>query len=190
MLARKKTALAAGLRSAWCSGCREHADFVPWTALRDGSREFPHPVGADLGADHLTPAKASPGRVYWAQRALTQGQRGCRSFIIRREDESLLGAITLGQHPPRPRANLRRWATGSASPLHGQGYMREAIEAVVHLRLSRAGSQPGRGRLPAGKTSPRAGCSKRPGSNTRAWRKATSRSMGAGATTCSTPPAP
>jgi len=106
-----------------------HADFRPWTALRDGSREFLTPWEPTWAADHLT-RKSFTGRVYWAQRALTQGS-AVPLFIIRREDESLLGAITLDniRRGPAQSATLGYWI---GQPFARQGYMREAIEAVVH----------------------------------------------------------
>jgi hypothetical protein len=86
-------------------------------------------------------------------------------FILRRDDETLLGAITLDniRRGPAQAATLGYWI-GAAHAR--QGYMREAIEAVVHYASARwtsAGSRP-----PAcPRTPPRAGCWKRPASNTK-----------------------
>lgn len=106
-----------------------HADFRPWTALRETSRDFLTPWEPTWAADHLT-RKSFTGRVYWAQRALGQGT-AVPLFIIRREDESLLGAITLDniRRGPAQSATLGYWI---GQPFARQGYMREAIEAVVH----------------------------------------------------------
>jgi len=106
-----------------------HADYRPWAALRDASRDFLAPWEPTWAADHLT-RKSFTGRVYWAQRALGQGT-AVPLFIFRREDETLLGAITLDniRRGPAQSATLGYWI-GAAHAR--QGYMREAIEAVVH----------------------------------------------------------
>ena len=106
-----------------------HADFRPWAALRDLSRDFLTPWEPIWAADHLS-RKSFTGRVYWAQRALAQGS-AVPLFIIRREDDSLLGAITLDniRRGPAQSATLGYWI---GQPYARQGYMREAIEAVVH----------------------------------------------------------
>ncbi|MHA7888551.1 GNAT family N-acetyltransferase [Roseicyclus sp.] len=106
-----------------------HADFRPWTALRDTSRDFLTPWEPTWAADHLT-RKSFTGRVYWAQRALTQGS-AVPLFIFHRPDETLLGAITLDniRRGPAQSATLGYWI---GQPHARQGYMREAIEAVVH----------------------------------------------------------
>ncbi|MBF9060997.1 GNAT family N-acetyltransferase [Rhodobacterales bacterium HKCCSP123] len=106
-----------------------HADFRPWIALRDVSREFLTPWEPTWAADHLT-RKSFTGRVYWAQRALAQGS-AVPLFIFHRQDETLLGAITLDniRRGPAQSATLGYWI---GQPHARQGYMREAIEAVVH----------------------------------------------------------
>lgn len=106
-----------------------HADYRPWAALRDSSRDFLAPWEPTWATDHLT-RKSFTGRVYWSQRALGQGS-AVPLFIFRREDETLLGAITLDniRRGPAQSATLGYWI----GQVHArQGYMREAIEAVVH----------------------------------------------------------
>jgi len=107
-----------------------HADYRPWSALRDASREFLAPWEPTWAVDHLT-RKSFTGRVYWAQRALAQGN-AVPLFIFRRDDDTLLGAITLDniRRGPAQSATLGYWI-GAAHAR--QGYMREAIEAVVHF---------------------------------------------------------
>ena len=106
-----------------------HADFRPWTALRESSRDFLTPWEPTWAVDHLT-RKSFTGRVYWAQRALGQGN-AVPLFIVRRADDSFLGAITLDniRRGPAQSATLGYWI---GQPFARQGYMREAIEAVVH----------------------------------------------------------
>ena len=106
-----------------------HADYRPWAALRESSRGFLVPWEPTWAADHLS-RKSFTGRVYWAQRAYTQGT-AMPLFIIRRADDTLLGAITLDniRRGPEQSATLGYWI---GAPHARQGYMREAIEAVVH----------------------------------------------------------
>ncbi len=106
-----------------------HADYRSWAALREASRDFLVPWEPTWAADHLT-RKSFTGRVYWAQRALGQGT-AVPLFIFRREDETLLGAITLDniRRGPAQSATLGYWIGAAYAR---QGFMREAIEAVVH----------------------------------------------------------
>ncbi|AHM02523.1 Ribosomal-protein-S5p-alanine acetyltransferase [Roseibacterium elongatum DSM 19469] len=106
-----------------------HADFRAWVALRSQSEAFLKPWEPAWAADHLT-RKAFTNRVYWAQRALSQGN-AVPLFIHRRDDEVLLGAITLDniRRGPAQSGTLGYWI----GEVHArQGYMREAIEGVVH----------------------------------------------------------
>ncbi len=84
-------------------------------------------------ADHLT-RRSFTTRVYWAQRCITNGT-AVPLFLIRREDDTILGAITLD--------NIRRGPSQSATTGYWigeqfarQGYMREAIEAVIHYSFN------------------------------------------------------
>ncbi len=106
-----------------------HADFRPWVALRSHSSEFLKPWEPSWAADHLT-RKSFTGRVYWAQRALTQGT-ALPLFIFHRTDDTLVGAITLDniRRGPAQSATLGYWIGQNHAR---QGYMRESIEAVVH----------------------------------------------------------
>ncbi|BDW84526.1 MULTISPECIES: GNAT family N-acetyltransferase [Roseicyclus] len=106
-----------------------HADYRSWAALRDASHAFLTPWEPTWAPDHLS-RKSFTGRVYWSQRALGQGS-AVPLFIFRRADEVLLGAITLDniRRGPAQAATLGYWI----GEVHArQGYMREAIGAVVH----------------------------------------------------------
>lgn len=107
----------------------QHADFRAWTALRQSSAEFLQPWEPAWAADHLT-RKSFTNRVYWAQRAVNQGS-AMPLFMHRREDATLLGAITLDnmRRGPAQAGTLGYWI--GASHVR-QGYMQEAILAVVH----------------------------------------------------------
>ena len=106
-----------------------HADFRAWVSLRSASREFLAPWEPSWAEDHLT-RKAFTNRVYWAQRAISQGS-AVPLFIHRREGEVLLGAITLDniRRGPAQAGTLGYWI-GEHYARHG--YMREALDAVVH----------------------------------------------------------
>ena len=107
----------------------QHADFRPWTSLREESAEFLVPWEPTWASDHLS-RKSFTNRVYWAQRSLASGS-AVPMFLIRREDEELLGAITLDniRRGPAQAGTLGYWI---GARFARQGYMREAIEAMVH----------------------------------------------------------
>ncbi|MEH6644796.1 GNAT family N-acetyltransferase [Sulfitobacter sp.] len=116
-----------------------HNDFRAWVALRSTSREFLTPWEPAWSPDHLS-RKAFSNRVYWANRSINAGT-ALPLFLIRREDQMLLGAITLDniRRGPAMAGTLGYWTGETFSR---RGYMREAIETVVHyafthLELSR-----------------------------------------------------
>lgn len=111
-----------------------HADFHAWTALRRGSEAFLtawEPAWAD---DHLS-RRAFTNRVYWAQRSIGSGS-ALPLFLIRRADDVLVGAITLDniRRGPAQAGTLGYWV---GEGFARQGYMREAIQAVVHHAFHR-----------------------------------------------------
>ena len=111
----------------------QHSDFRPWVALREASRDFLTPWEPTWAPDHLS-RKSFTNRVYWAQRSISQGT-AVPLFLFRREDEVLLGAITLDhiKRGPSQSATTGYWI---GEPHKRQGYMREAIQAVVHHAFS------------------------------------------------------
>lgn len=111
----------------------QHADFNAWSALRRQSRDFLTPWEPTWAADHLT-RKAFTNRVYWAQRAIRQGS-AVPLFLVRREDATLLGAITLDHIKRGPaQSGITGYWIGEA--FQRQGYMREAILALVHYAFT------------------------------------------------------
>ena len=110
-----------------------HSDFRAWTTLRRDSADFLTPWEPTWANDHLS-RKAFTNRVYWAQRSIANGT-AVPLFLIRREDEGLLGAITLDniRRGPAQAGTTGYWI---GAPFARQGYMREAIEAVVHHAFS------------------------------------------------------
>lgn len=112
-----------------CLRVPQHSDFHAWAALRNASIDFLTPWEPTWSADHLT-RKAFTNRVYWARRALNGGT-AVPLFLVRRVDNTLLGAITLDniRRGPAQAGTLGYWI---GAPHARMGFMREAIEAVVH----------------------------------------------------------
>ena len=111
-----------------------HADFRTWASLRAQSAEYLTPWEPSWAVDHLS-RKAFTNRVYWAQRSVAGGT-ALPLFLIRRADEQLLGAITLDniRRGPSQAGTLGYW---TGQPFVRQGYMREAIKALVHHAFTR-----------------------------------------------------
>ncbi len=106
-----------------------HGDFREWAQMREESRGYLTPWEPSWAEDHLT-RKSFTNRVYWAQRSVTGGT-ALPMFLFRRTDQVLLGAITLDniRRGPAQAGTLGYW-TGER--FARQGFMREAIGAVVH----------------------------------------------------------
>jgi ribosomal-protein-alanine N-acetyltransferase len=106
-----------------------HSDFRAWTLLRLQSSDFLTPWEPVWSKDHLS-RKSFTNRVYWAQRSISSGT-AMPLFLERREDGALIGAITLDnvRRGPSQAGTLGYW-TGETYARNG--YMREAILAVVH----------------------------------------------------------
>ncbi|RVT82800.1 N-acetyltransferase [Rhodobacteraceae bacterium CCMM004] len=111
----------------------QHSDFRAWTALRRDSREFLTPWEPTWAADHLT-RKSFTNRVYWAHRSIANGT-ALPLFLIRHEDDTLLGAITL-DHIRRGPAQAGTTGYWIGAPFARQGYMSEAIGAVVNYAFT------------------------------------------------------
>ncbi len=109
-------------------------DFRDWSSLRRSSEAFLTPWEPTWAADHLS-RKGFTNRVYWAQRSITGGT-ALPLFLIRRHDECLLGAITLDniRRGPSQSGTLGYWIGETHAR---QGYMREAIPAMVHYAFDR-----------------------------------------------------
>ncbi len=107
----------------------EHADFRDWTTLRRESADFLTPWEPAWSVEHLS-RRAFTNRVYWAARAAAQGT-ALPLFLIRREDQALIGAITLDnvRRGPAQAGTLGYWI---GAQFARKGYMTEAIRAVVH----------------------------------------------------------
>jgi [ribosomal protein S5]-alanine N-acetyltransferase len=132
-----------------------HTDWGQWAALREDSTTFLTPWEPVWSRDHLS-RRSFTNRVYWARRAEAQGT-ALPLVMERREDHRLVGALTLDniRRGPAQAGTLGYWI---GAPYARQGFMREAILAVVHhafheLDLSRIEAaclpenQPSRGLL-------------------------------------------
>jgi ribosomal-protein-alanine N-acetyltransferase len=110
-----------------------HADWQSWSSLREESHEFLSPWEPSWADDHLS-RKAFTNRVYWAARAQSSGT-ALPLFLIRRDDNRLVGAITLDniRRGPAQSGTLGYWV---GAPFARQGFMREAIRAVVHYAFA------------------------------------------------------
>ena len=114
----------------------QHSDFRAWSSLRHDSAAFLTKWEPSWATDHLT-RKAFTNRVYWAQRSISGGT-AVPLFLVRREDSTLLGAITLDniRRGPAQAGTLGYWI---GAPFARQGYMREALVAMVHYGMERLG---------------------------------------------------
>lgn len=112
----------------------QHGDFNAWSALRQSSADFLTPWEPSWAEDHLT-RRAFTNRVYWANRSITGGT-AVPVFLVRREDEMLMGAITLDnvRRGPAQSGTLGYWI---GQPFARRGYMGEAIQAMVHHAFER-----------------------------------------------------
>ncbi len=107
----------------------QHGDFRDWAALRAESRDFLVPWEPVWSPDHLA-RKSFTNRVYWSSRA-ESGGTALPVFLTRRSDGALLGALTLDniRRGPAQAGTIGYWIGARHAR---QGYMREAIAAVVH----------------------------------------------------------
>ena len=106
----------------------QHGDWRAWSELRRDSAGFLIPWEPAWSEDHLG-RPAFTNRVQWAARAEAQGT-ALPLFLIRHADEALVGAITLDniRRGPAQAGTLGYWV---GAPFARQGYMREALQALV-----------------------------------------------------------
>jgi ribosomal-protein-alanine N-acetyltransferase len=111
-----------------------HADFNAWSSLRHESRDFLTPWEPAWADDHLS-RRAFTNRVYWASRSVSSGT-ALPLFMFRRQDDRIVGAITLDniRRGPAQAGTLGYWI-GAAFARNG--YMSEAIGAVLHHAFER-----------------------------------------------------
>ncbi len=111
----------------------QHSDYHEWARLREESREFLTPWEPTWAPDHLS-RKNFTNRVYWSARSIAQGS-AVPLFLIRRNDQALLGALTLDNIRRGPaQAGTTGYWVGQRFARHG--YMREALQALVHYAFT------------------------------------------------------
>lgn len=103
-------------------------DFNAWSELRQSSEDFLKPWEPVRGREHYG-RQAFRNRVHWAQRSLEQG-RAVALFLHRREDDVLVGGITLDniRRGPSQAGTVGYWM---GQPFTRHGYMQQALGAVV-----------------------------------------------------------
>lgn len=106
-----------------------HSDFRSWAGLRLDSQDFLTQWEPIWASDHLS-RKSFTNRVYWAQRSISS-ESAVPLFMVRRSDQALIGAITMDniRRGPAQAATLGYWV---GQQFARQGFMKEAIEAMVH----------------------------------------------------------
>ena len=111
-----------------------HDDWRQWSHLREESAAFLTPWEPVWSENHLS-RRNFTSRVYWARRAEAQGT-ALPLMLIRREDQALIGAITLDniRRGPAQAGTVGYWI---GAPYARQGYMREALQALVNYAFLR-----------------------------------------------------
>ncbi len=109
------------------------ADHLEWVRLRREGTEFLKQWEPVWSPDHFS-KRAFNNRVFWARKTYESG-KGLPLFIIRRDDQVLLGAITLDniRRGPSVTGTLGYWI---GSEYARQGHMTDAINAVVHYAFT------------------------------------------------------
>lgn len=110
-----------------------HSDHRAWASLREESRDFLTPWDPVWSPEALS-RRAFTTRVYWASRAEAAGT-AVPLFLIRRADSMLIGGVTLDniRRGPAQAGTVGYWV---GAPFARQGYMREALEALVHYAFA------------------------------------------------------
>ncbi len=105
----------------------EMADHAVWSQLRRSGEEFLRAWEPVYAPDYLS-RRSYRNRVYWAHRAREEG-KALSLFLVRREDQALMGAITLDniRRGPAQMANVGYWIGPDYAR---RGYMLEALLAV------------------------------------------------------------
>lgn len=105
------------------------SDHSAWAELRRESREFIEPWEPAWAEDHLS-KDAFQTRVERAE-VFSEQQTALPLLMIRRDDERIVGGITLDQihFGPAQVASLGYWI---GLPFARQGFMKEAILKLVH----------------------------------------------------------
>ena len=103
-------------------------DHLAWARLRQEGHDFLAPWEPLRAADHLSRG-AFRARTTWSANAI-RADRAVPLFIFRRDDDALLGAITIDniQRGPAQYATVGYWM---GQPYIRNGYMVEALQETV-----------------------------------------------------------
>ena len=112
------------------------SDHATWVDLRRQSDDFLKQWEPERAHDQTT-RRAFRNRVHWAERAVEQ-ERALPLFLVRRDDQALLGGITLDniRKGPAQAGTVGYWI---GVPHARHGYMREALEALVNHGFAELG---------------------------------------------------
>ncbi len=112
----------------------EMADHHPWVHLRQDSAEFLRQWEPDWASNHFS-KRAFQNRIYWARKTFDAGD-GLPLFIVRKQDQALVGAITLDniRRGPSQAATLGYWV---GQEFARKGYMSEAVKACVNYAFAK-----------------------------------------------------
>ncbi len=104
------------------------SDYPQWTAVLQTSEVFLKPWEPHRSPEHYT-RRGFRNRVVWAERSFVNG-RALPLFLFAEEEQSLVGGITLDniRKGPSQAGTVGYWI---GEPYARQGYMREALAAVV-----------------------------------------------------------
>ncbi len=110
-----------------------HSDHRAWATLREESRDFLTPWDPVWSPEALS-RRAFTTRDYLASRAEAAGT-AVPLFLVRRADSMLIGGVTLDniRRGPAQAGTVGYWV---GAPFARQGYMREALEALVHYAFA------------------------------------------------------
>jgi [ribosomal protein S5]-alanine N-acetyltransferase len=105
----------------------EMTDHAAWSRLRRTGEAFLREWEPVYAPDYLS-RRSFRNRVYWAHRAREEG-RAVSLFLVRREDQALMGAITLDniRRGPAQMASVGYWIGPDYAR---RGYMLEALLAL------------------------------------------------------------
>lgn len=108
-------------------------DRMDWVGLRQDGEDHLRPWEPVWAPDHFS-KKGFKNRVTWAKKSYEAGD-ALANFIYRREDDMLLGAITLDniRRGPSQAASVGYWI---GQPFQREGYMSEAIRALTNYAFS------------------------------------------------------
>lgn len=107
----------------------KNGDYAQWRDVRENGVSFLS-QWEPLRQHNYLSRRAFRERVHWSAKATGDG-RSLPLFLFRKDDDQFMGAITLDniRRGPAQMANMGYWI---GEPFARQGYMSEAVEAMVN----------------------------------------------------------